>query len=77
MPSVPYPPADRSHEVHQLDKGFVMPSRKLFVALAKAIQESIGSIEQREALARAIIPALRESNPRFDSERFIAAAVGE
>ena len=54
-----------------------MPSRKLFVALAKAIQESIGSVEQREALARAIIPALRESNPRFDSGRFMAAAVGE
>ena len=74
----PVPPhADRSHVVHQLHKGFVMPSRKLFVALAKAIQESIGSVEQREALARSIIPALRQSNPRFDSERFMAAVVRE
>ena len=54
-----------------------MPSRKLFVALALAIRDSIGSVEHREALARAIIPALRESNPRFDSGRFMAAAVGE
>ena len=52
-------------------------SRKDFVAIAQAIRENILLIEQREALARAIIPALRESNPRFDSRRFITAAVGE
>ena len=52
-------------------------SRKDFIAIALAIRENIVSIEQREALARAIIPALRQSNPRFDSERFMAAAVGE
>jgi hypothetical protein len=62
---------------NQLNKEFDMPSRKLFVALAKVIQESIGSVEQREALARAIIPALMQSNPRFDSERFMAAVVRE
>ena len=52
-------------------------SRKDFIAIAQAIRENIASIEQREALARAIMPALRESNSRFDSGRFIAAAVGE
>lgn len=51
-------------------------SRKDFIALAKAIQENIQQRDQREALARAIMPVLRESNPRFDSNRFIAAAVG-
>ena len=52
-------------------------SRKDFVAIAQAIRENIASSEQREALVRAIMPALRESNPRFDPERFITAAVGE
>ena len=52
-------------------------SRKDFIAIARAIHENIVSVEQREVLARAIMPALRESNPRFDSGRFIAAAVGE
>jgi hypothetical protein len=52
-------------------------SRKDFIAIAQAIRENIASVEQREALARAIMPALRESNSRFDSGRFMAAAVGE
>ena len=52
-------------------------SRKEFVALACAIRENIALKEQREVLARALIPALRQSNPRFDSIRFLNAAVGD
>ena len=52
-------------------------SRKDFVALALAIHETIQSKDQRELLTRAIMPALHASNPRFDSYRFIRAAVGD
>ena len=68
------PPADRSHVVHQLHKGFVIPSRQSLGSSDKRINRV--SSAEREVLARAIIPALRESNPRFDSGRFMAAAVG-
>ncbi len=52
-------------------------SRKDFIAIAQAIRENIASIELREALSHAIMPALIQSNPRFNSGRFMAAAVGE
>jgi len=52
-------------------------SRKDFVALAQAIRKNLESRQQREILANAIIPTLKASNPRFDSNRFIAAAVGD
>ena len=51
-------------------------SRKDFNAIVQAICENIASVKQREALARAIMPALRESNSRFNPGRFMAAAVG-
>lgn len=49
--------------------------RKHYKAIAEAIRENIQSKELREELARAILPALRDSNPRFDSCRFLTAAV--
>ena len=51
-------------------------TRKDFVALAQAIRENIISKEQREILAEALVPALRDSNSRFDANRFMMAAVG-
>ncbi len=52
-------------------------SRKDYRTLAEAIRENINSRQEREAVARALIPALRADNPRFDAARFIDAAVGE
>jgi hypothetical protein len=52
-------------------------SRKDFQAIAQAIRENINDRAQREAIARALLPALLDSNNRFDSARFIDAAVGE
>jgi len=52
-------------------------TRKNFVAIAQAIRNNIANREQRQALAVAILPALSASNPRFDSRRFMSAAVGE
>lgn len=51
-------------------------TRKHFVALAQAIRDSIISRIEREAVARALVPALRETNPKFDPERFIDACMG-
>ncbi len=52
-------------------------SRKHFVLLAQAIRESIKDKVLRDEVARALTPALRLSNPRFDPYRFISAAVGD
>lgn len=52
-------------------------SRKDYVAIAAAIRQNIAEAAQRKALAEALIPALRASNDRFSSSRFLAAAVGE
>ena len=52
-------------------------SRKDYVAIAQAIRQNIAEAAQRKALAEALIPALRASNDRFSSSRFLAAAVGE
>jgi hypothetical protein len=51
-------------------------SRKDFVAIAQAIRENITSKAEREAVARALIPALRAGNDRFNVQRFWDAAVG-
>lgn len=51
-------------------------TRKHFVAIARAIRENITDRTQREAIARALIPALSESNPHFIQQRFMDAAVG-
>jgi hypothetical protein len=52
-------------------------SRKDYVAIAQAIRQNIAEAAQRKALAEALIPALRASNDRFNSSRFLAAAIGE
>lgn len=52
-------------------------SRKHFVALARAIRENIHDRAEREAVAKALLPALRESNPNFNGQRFLDAAVGD
>lgn len=51
-------------------------SRKHFKAIAEAIRQNISNKEEREAFARALLPALRASNPNFDTYRFMDAAVG-
>lgn len=52
-------------------------SRKHFVAIAEAIRQNIQNKQQREELARALVPALKEANRNFDTYRFIAATVGD
>jgi hypothetical protein len=51
-------------------------SRKDFIAIAEAIRNNITDPAQRQAVARALVPALRASNDRFDERRFVDAAVG-
>ena len=51
-------------------------TRKHFIALAEAIRNSISSKEERVAVARALLPALRAANPNFKTERFIDACIG-
>ena len=50
-------------------------SRKHFVLIAQAIRENIPDPATRQALAAALIPALRACNTRFDGERFLAAVL--
>jgi hypothetical protein len=52
-------------------------TRKHFIAIAEAIRSSIHGKSEREAVARALAPAFRKANPRFNTDRFIAAVVGE
>ena len=52
-------------------------SRKHYEAIAEAIRENIQLKSQREELAKALLSALRESNPRFDASKFMLAAVGD
>ena len=51
-------------------------TRKHFKAIAEAIRQNISNKEEREAFARALLPALKASNPNFDQYRFMDAAVG-
>ena len=51
-------------------------TRKHFIAIAAAIRTSITSRTEREAIARALVPALRAANPNFNTELFIDACVG-
>ena len=51
-------------------------SRKHFIAIAQAIRENIHDKAQRQAVANALVPALRGSNPKFNTSRFLEAAVG-
>ena len=52
-------------------------SRKHFKAIADAIRENIELKSRREEVAKALLYALSESNPRFDANKFMLAAVGE
>ncbi len=52
-------------------------SRKHYKAIAEAIRENIHIKSQREELAKALLQALKDSNPRFDATRFLHAATGE
>jgi len=51
-------------------------SRKHFITIAQAIRESIHDKGQRQAIANALLPALRASNPNFNASRFLEAVVG-
>lgn len=51
-------------------------SRKHFIAIAEAIRNNIQEKAQREAVANALIPALKASNPNFNSTRFMDACLG-
>ena len=51
-------------------------SRKHFIAIAQAIRENIPDKAQRQAVATALLPALRASNTNFNAPRFLEAAVG-
>lgn len=51
-------------------------SRKHFNAIAQAIRENIHDKAQRQAVANALLPAMRASTPNFNTSRFLEAAVG-
>ena len=52
-------------------------SRKHFIAIAIAIRHNLSDKAQREAVAAALIPALRASNPNFKAAKFVNAAIGD
>ena len=52
-------------------------TRKHFVLLADAIRQNIANKQERQTLAKALMPALLASNPNFNAARFMNAAVGE
>lgn len=52
-------------------------SRKHFIAIAQAIRENIHDKAERQAVATALLAALRGSNQNFNAARFLEAAVGE
>lgn len=52
-------------------------SRKHFIAIATAIRQNITTAAEREAIAHALLPALRESNPNFNCRKFLDAAIGQ
>jgi hypothetical protein len=51
-------------------------TRKHFKALADAIRQNVIDTAQRKALAEALLPALRASNDRFNTQKFLEAATG-
>ena len=52
-------------------------TRKHFKLIAGAIRSNIRDRIDRELFALALLPALRASNPNFDSKRFMNAAIGD
>jgi hypothetical protein len=51
-------------------------TRKHFTQIAEAIRRNIADSAQRKAIAEALVPALRASNERFNTQRFLDAAIG-
>ena len=51
-------------------------SRKHYKAIAEAIHKNIPDKNLRQELAKALLSALKEGNPRFDVSKFMIAAVG-
>ena len=51
-------------------------TRKHFIAIARAIRESIQDKALRRVVANALVPTLRASNPQFNSDKFLDAATG-
>jgi hypothetical protein len=49
-------------------------TRKHFQAIAEAIRQNVADAAQRKALAEALLPALRASNDRFNTQKFLDAA---
>lgn len=52
-------------------------SRKHFQAIAAAIRTGIASKAEREAVARTLLPAMREANANFNAAKFLEACIGE
>jgi hypothetical protein len=52
-------------------------TRKHFILIADAIRRNIEDAKTRNAVATALLPALRASNPNFNAGKFLTAAVGE
>lgn len=82
----PHPPTLAAHQtasiavdtipyVYQYKKVKTM-TRKHFKAIAEAIRQNIISKEEREICARALLSALKASNPNLDQYRFMDAAGG-
>ena len=51
-------------------------TRKHFIAIARAIRESIQDKALREVMANALVPTLRALNSQFNAGKFLDAAVG-
>ena len=52
-------------------------SRKHYQATADAIRLNIENKYLRELFAKALISALKQDNPKFDSNRFLNVALGD
>ena len=52
-------------------------SRKHFQAIAAAIRTGIASKAEREAVARALLAAMKEANANFNATKFLEACIGE
>lgn len=52
-------------------------TRKHFIALADAIRTNITSKSEREAVAKVLIPALKQANQNFNVSKFLDACIGE
>ena len=51
-------------------------TKRHFIAIAEAIRTSITDRAEREAVARALLPAMREANANFNATKFLEACIG-